>query len=393
MNESGPIRKTEKDLPARQGYTDFAQVSPRIWLADRRGKHLLLKTAPSRDAASEQLLQREYALTCNLQHPFIASALDYDADAPVGPAIVMEYVEGRTLCAFSQEHPSKTLRCKVFGELLDAVVYLHRKGLLHNDLKPENVLVTNVSDDVKLIDFGLAETDADYLNQRLGGTPGATAPEVLRGPGGERSTAAADIYALGGILSLLFPKRYRAIVRKCRQENPARRYQDVESLHRSVRRRDRLPQIVAAILIVLALLAAALVPDRIRTAREKAAAEAAESARQALIREVQNQMLSWYQAAADSISDPALVPYRDFAYPVRNTFAMQAADFQRSLDSLRRLVADTVYERLVLQLTDLMNTLPTLSDLYERGEHSEAEHHWYLMQVVRGESFSPYRPH
>ena len=148
MNESGPVRKTEEDLPHIGVYADLQQIARNTWCAVRDGKRLLLKTAAGADAASRRLLRREYELTRGLQHPYIVPVFQYEPESPVGPAIVMEYVEGRTLRAFIAEKADANSRKKVLLELLDAVEYLHRKGLLHNDIKPENVLVTAVSNDV-----------------------------------------------------------------------------------------------------------------------------------------------------------------------------------------------------------------------------------------------------
>lgn len=391
MNESGPIRKTEKDLPMSDSYTDLAQIAPHLWRADRAGKHLMLKTADGNDAASLQLLKREYEISCNLQHPFVLSAIAFDESSPVGPAIVMEYVDGRTLRSFAADKPSGPARRKVLREILDAVEYLHKKGLLHNDIKPENVLVTTISDDVKIIDFGLAETDADFLNQRLGGTQGYSAPEVLSGPSeGSRSSAAADIFSLGGIIELLLPGRYRRIVRKCFSIEPSLRYPNVDALRRALRRRDTVLFMIAAIGAAVILFAAAIVPNHINNIRIRHAAEAKDLAQQAAIKEVQQQMELWYQAAADSITNPDLIPYKDYAYLVRNTFVMQTAEYQRTLGALHRPVYDTVYARLLNQLTDKMSTLPTISDLHVSGYMSDAEYQWHLMRLTRQESYAPY---
>lgn len=362
MNESGPVRKTDEDRNPDGEYADIQQIARNTWCAVRDGKRLLLKTAAGADAASRRLLRREYELTRGLQHPYIVPVFQFEPESPVGPAIVMEYVEGRTLRAFVAEKPDANSRKKVLLELLDAVEYLHRKGLLHNDLKPENVLVTAVSNDVKLIDFGLAENDADYLHQRLGGTPGATAPEVFEGDPSQRSTAAADIYAIGGMLSLLFPNRYRKQARRCLRNAPAGRYPDVASLRRALARRDRAPLLITLPLIALALLAAVWLPGHIRAAREKAAAEAAATtaaqARQALIDEVQGTLQAWYDAAIDTLHDSAIVPYKESAYLVLNHFTLRTLEYRKTLDSARIAVYDTVYERLGSQFFEEIAALP-----------------------------------
>ena len=365
MNESGPVRKTEKDLNGTTGYADLQQISQRLWSAVSDGRRCVLKTA-ARDADSQQLLRREYELTVGLQHPFIIQAIRFDPGSPVGPALVLEYVEGRTLRGFVAENPGRSLRKKVRDEVLDAVEYLHQKGLLHNDLKPENILVTAVGNHVKLIDFGLAETDADYLHQRLGGTPGASAPEVLGGDLTERSTAAADIYALGGIISLLFPGRYRSQVHRCLRAVPARRYPDVASLRRALTRRDLVPLLIGALVPILILMAAVLVPVHIlrrQEIRQQAVAAAAAQARQALVDEVQGTLQAWFDAAIDTLHDPAIVPYKEAAYPILNHYTLRTLAYRTTLDSARIAVYDTVYERLGSQFFEEIAALPSKTEI------------------------------
>ena len=80
----------------------------RLYLAEKSGKRLVLKTAQG--ARGLELLKREYEMALRLQHPFIASAIGWEESTPVGPAIVMEYIRGRNLSAFLQEKPSLQAR-------------------------------------------------------------------------------------------------------------------------------------------------------------------------------------------------------------------------------------------------------------------------------------------
>ncbi len=230
MNESGPIRKTYKDLKDVEQFCDLEAIGDNVWRCVRHGKRWLLKTAVSDDAGSYALLRREYEISCQMDHPYIASVVDLIEDSPVGPAMQIEYVEGRTLREFIDGKPSARLRRKVLSELFDAVSYIHHKGIVHNDIKPENIMVSSLGNDVKLIDFGLAENESDYLNKRLGGTRGNTAPEVMSGVFDAKSDARSDIYSLGRIIQALFPHRFLYIAAKCVRFNPERRYPDVEAL-------------------------------------------------------------------------------------------------------------------------------------------------------------------
>ena len=354
MNESGPIKRPIKTQTGEQIFgDDLVQLAPRIWRITWEGKYWLLKGARSSEAASYVLLRREYEISRNIQHPFILNSFLFVEDSPIGAAILMEYVEGRTLKDFILEHPSSSLRLKVLSQLLDAMEYLHHKGLLHNDLKAENILITAVGNDVKIIDFGLTDSDADYLNRHLEGTPGWTAPEIFQGEGFPLS-ASSDIYSIGGIISLLFPRRFRSIVRKCRQEAPSRRYQDIKSLRRAILVRRRFPMVMALVVLGIAFLALT-VPVWVQNERQQDEKER----KQAAIRQIQSDLNIFYRAAADSLADRSTVPNLLKAHWVRNTFVEKTAQYKQTLQEPElRFVCDTVYARMVTSLSEMILDIP-----------------------------------
>ena len=354
MNESGPIKRPIKTQPGEPFLgEELVQLAPHIWRVTWEGKYWLLKGARSSEAASYVLLRREYEISRNLQHPFILNSFLLVEDSPVGAAILMEYVEGRTLKDFILERPSSSLRFKVLSQLLDAMEYLHHKGLLHNDLKAENILITAVGNDVKIIDFGLADSDADYLNRNLGGTPGWTAPEILQGEVLPPS-ASSDIYSIGGIISMLFPRRFRSIVRKCRQEVPSRRYQDIKSLRRAILVRRRFPVVMTLVVLGFALLALTM-PVWLQEKRQQEEIER----NQAAIRQIQSDLNVFYRAAADSLADRSAVPDQLKAYWVRNTFVEKTVQYKQTLQEPELcFVCDTVYARMVTSLSEMMLDIP-----------------------------------
>ena len=75
---------------------------------------------------------------------------------------------------------------KIAEELMDAVGYLHSKGIVHRDLKPENILITRNGEHLKLIDFGLADSDSYAILKQPAGTSGYMSPE-------QKVTAVADV--------------------------------------------------------------------------------------------------------------------------------------------------------------------------------------------------------
>jgi serine/threonine protein kinase len=197
----------------------------RLYLAEKAGKRFVLKTAEG--AKGLDLLKREYEIALRLQHPFIASAIGWEETTPVGPAIVIEYIRGRSLAKYLQEKPSLEARKRVFGQLLEAVGAIHRQSIIHNDIKPENILITETDNDVKLIDFGFADGDAHILDKGLGGTRQYASPELLAH---QETDARSDIYSIGCLMRDLFPGRYCRISRKCCRTNPEKRYRNIDEL-------------------------------------------------------------------------------------------------------------------------------------------------------------------
>lgn len=232
MQTSGPVRKNV-DFHQDNDFGEIVHYSGNFYEAVVGGKRCLLKMARYAGTQAKILLQREYDISCRLQHPFVLSPLRF-IDTHRGPAIVMEYIDGCTLTEFLNKKPSYSVRKRLLNEIFEAVEYLHMKGILHNDLKTDNILVDSVGGHIKIIDFGLAEKASEHLTKRLGGTVGYTAPEVLKGDTSLPSTCASDIYSLGRIISVMFPGRFKLVTWKCLKESPEKRYQSVAAVRRAL---------------------------------------------------------------------------------------------------------------------------------------------------------------
>lgn len=304
-------------------YTETTPVSGNIYRTRKAGKFFILKTAGSSDARSLQLLRREYELNVRLSHPHIAGVYTFDENSPVGPAIVMEYLEGRTLDKFLKENPPKEARERVFLQLLDAVGYIHRSSLIHNDIKPGNIIITNKDNDLKLIDFGLSDDDSNYLEKNLGATESYASPELLayrhadsaasESPAastedpatantGSSSSAAplpldsrSDIYSIGMIMKEIFPGRHKRIISRCTLKDREKRYSNTEELKRAWKNRNRsLYAFVATLLLALVILPTVLFL-RERSKLAKASASIAE------IRHKSDSSLTSITKTADSL--------------------------------------------------------------------------------------------
>lgn len=257
-NESETFKPVTMAVDFSGSYTDFLLLretsSARLYRASKAGRYVLLKTTKDNSGMSIAMLKREYEMSLTLNHYHIPYVFTYEQSTPVGPAIVMEYVDGRSLNEFLAEKPSLDSRRRVFDQILAVVAYIHKNGIVHNDIKPENILISRINNDVKLLDFGLSDKDAHYLTHALGCTPSYASPELLaQGDVDARS----DIFSLGRIMQLIFgAKRYAKVSTRCVANNRDDRYDNVDQLihhWRQCQKTPRIVLIVAAIALLLPL--------------------------------------------------------------------------------------------------------------------------------------------
>ena len=255
MIESESFRPISPEIDYSGKYTDVELINvtahAHLYRMRRAGRLFMAKTMCEDSAKAIELLKREYELTLGLTHPHIVHIYAYETDTPIGPAIVMEYVDGRTLAEYLAEKPASPALQRVFDQLLSATDYLHKAGVIHNDMKPENILITRSNHDVRLIDFGFADDDSHYMHRAQGGTRGYASPE-LTAQSHDLDTR-SDVYSLGRIMQQLFPHRWKRIAHRCLHPDKNRRYADVETLARVWRDRHR-PLQWAAMLVVAVLI-------------------------------------------------------------------------------------------------------------------------------------------
>jgi eukaryotic-like serine/threonine-protein kinase len=149
-------------------------------------------------------LAQEFRVLSSLHHPNIISVLDYGFDQERRPYFTMEFLNNaKNIVDITANLPLKE-KLHLWIQLLQALAYLHRRGVVHRDLKPENVMV--VDNQVKVLDFGLAtvrEKEKDRKSEFLVGTLNYMAPEVL---GGSPASELSDLYATGLIAYEIFAR-------------------------------------------------------------------------------------------------------------------------------------------------------------------------------------------
>lgn len=152
-------------------FTDLTELSDegycRLLRAKRYGRWHVLKTLKGDNAQLtpyRQMLRKELEVLMQMQHPGVVQAMGMETVEGIGPCIVMEYIDGVTLeqlLVGAGPVPALPLRDRreIARQLCDALAYVHSLGIVHRDLKPENIMVTRNGHRVKLIDFGMADTD------------------------------------------------------------------------------------------------------------------------------------------------------------------------------------------------------------------------------------------
>jgi serine/threonine protein kinase len=199
-------------------------------------------------------MQQEARILARLEHPGIVPIYDLGVLQDGRMFYVMKLVSGPRLDEHAAQRPLVE-RLRLFTRICEPVAFAHAHGVVHRDLKPDNVMI-GAFGEVLVMDWGVAQANetVDGKGQSaecegqvsaVVGTRAYMPPEQARG---EAVDARADVFALGGILHFLLtgaapdasamrgPRALQAICRKARADIPAARYADVASLAADVDR-------------------------------------------------------------------------------------------------------------------------------------------------------------
>ncbi len=160
----------------------------------------IISPAFATDNAARLRFNQEAKLASEISHPNIVSVVDFGEDAQFGAYMVMELVEGEPLIAPGVLPMSVKRAIDVLGQVADALDHIHKRGIVHGDVKAENIMLTAEQAGarrrriVRLLDFGLARRPDLAEEEGVSGSPHYLAPE--RAAGGPASVS-SDVYALG----------------------------------------------------------------------------------------------------------------------------------------------------------------------------------------------------
>ena len=210
--------------------------------------------APAPSTEERERIAREARILASLEHPGIVPVHDVGTLPDGRFFYVMKRVRGERFDDFARAERSRTELLRAFLQMCDAVAFAHAAGVIHRDLKPQNVML-GAFGEVLVLDWGVAKVrrvvasdpSTAEVSNTAAGTPGYMAPEQLHGGADER----VDVYGLGGILYFILarshpspmsnseeqwravreaPAPLRAICDRARAADPATRYQSVAAL-------------------------------------------------------------------------------------------------------------------------------------------------------------------
>lgn len=204
----------------------------------------------------EKALRKEYDILSTLQHPNIISVDSFEEVEGMGKCIALEYVSGKNLSDAMKEGMSMEVKLQVIGELLDAIEYIHKKQVVHRDLKPSNIMISDDGGHVKVIDFGLSDSEMYTFLKQPSGTEAFMSPEQKEA---SVSDSRNDIYSLGCIMECMkLGKKYDALIDCCKSPIDER-FQTIAALRYNINKVEKRPvwkwlAAVVAVFVCLILL-------------------------------------------------------------------------------------------------------------------------------------------
>ena len=266
-------------------YTDLRLIhtsrygNSRVFTANYNGKKVIVKALKKEcadDAACKASLKQEFETTSILDNKYIRRALDFVQIEGMGDCIVFEYVEGKSLAEHVRVGTLSEKQVKsVLAEVCEALYYLHRNGIVHCNLNPDNIMVTAADCRAKLIDLGVPETKQDADRELLIKEMEFVAPEIIKG---EDVDSRADIYSIGKIMEFIgernISKQFSAVATHCTQFSREQRFDNISDVRSAITKGHSFVKliIVAVVLAILAGLAVIYVP-KIKANVEKERAE------------------------------------------------------------------------------------------------------------------------
>ena len=362
---SGPIRSLSSQELGVNHLTDYELLSDSghnlVYRAQMGGKWVILKAAKPDEGEQTRnrlLLEREFEIMHRLDSIYVVQTIAMVNDPQLGRSILMEYVHGRSLDKFVAGNPTSTERRRVADELMEALIFLHERQIVHGDLKPSNILITDSGNHVRLIDFGFSDNEA-FIAKNIGTSPSISSPEQLPT---DVLKPERDIYALGKMLALLFPHSLKPVIRRCLASDRSR-YISVRQVRAALHRYWRMRWLMPWILAITTIIAFVIVflPNPTETAQ---------------ISEIQTdtEVVVPAKPAVDSI-------WLNLKYEIDKQYTSLYITYADSLSHMPEKTMNAAIYKLSGYANELLKEHKYLTDAYPQYEDSLQE--LYLAHLVR----------
>ena len=362
---SGPIRPLSSQELGVNHLTDYELLSDSghnlVYRAQMGGKWVVLKAAKPTEGEltrNRLLLEREFEIMHRLDSIYVVQTIAMVNDPQLGRSILMEYVHGRSLDKFVAGNPTSTERRRVADELMEALIFLHDRQIVHGDLKPSNILITDSGNHVRLIDFGFSDNEA-FIAKNIGTSPSISSPDQL--PTNVLKPE-RDIYALGKMLALLFPHSLKPVIRRCLASDRSR-YISVRQVRAAFHRYWRMRWLMPWILAITTIIAFVIVflPNPTETAQ---------------ISEIQTdtEVVVPAKPAVDSI-------WLNLKYEIDKQYTSLYITYADSLSHMPEKTMNAAIYKLSGYANELLKEHKYLTDAYPQYEDSLQE--LYLAHLVR----------
>ena len=265
-------------------YTDLRLLhtsrygNSRVFTANSNGKKVIVKALKeeyANDAACKALLKQEYETTSMLENKNIRKALDFVTIEGYGDCIIFEYIDGKSLAEHVRVGTLSEKQVKsILTEVCDGLYYLHRNGMVHCNLSPENIMVTTDCR-ARLIDIGVPETKQDADRELLIKEMEFIAPEIIKG---EDYDARADVYSIGKIMEFMgernISKQFGNVATHCTQFSREQRFDSISDVRSAISKGHNFVKLIilavaAVIVIILALVYVPKINDNVEKEREQ----------------------------------------------------------------------------------------------------------------------------
>lgn len=230
----------------------------RVFTAKSGAKKVIIKALKAElmnDPKCKANLRKEYEITTQLDHKYIRKAIDLVTIQGLGECIIFEYIEGKSLAEHVRVGTLTEKQVKnILAEVCDGLYYMHRNQVVHCDLKPENIIVTEGDYKAKIIDIGLPETEYKTNKELLIKEMEFIAPELIKG---EDCDARSDVYSMGKIMEFInernISRQFNSIATHCIQFSKEQRYDSISEVKSAITKGHSVVKIFIITLILCAL--------------------------------------------------------------------------------------------------------------------------------------------